>query len=90
MTAQPASIADVESATKAELAHVDSVDGQTSAERSKLEKDLIWKQDLRIVPLSAGIFLLCYLDRSNIGEFTNLWQVRHIDKCRKCKDTQCR
>ncbi|CRG83344.1 putative transporter C1002,16c [Talaromyces islandicus] len=30
-------------------------------------KSLIWKQDLRIVPLSAFIYLLCYLDRSNIG-----------------------
>ncbi|KAL4930423.1 major facilitator superfamily domain-containing protein [Aspergillus undulatus] len=28
---------------------------------------LVWKQDLRIVPLSAFIYLLCYLDRSNIG-----------------------
>ncbi|KAE8420447.1 major facilitator superfamily domain-containing protein [Aspergillus pseudocaelatus] len=31
------------------------------------EKALVWKQDLRIVPLSAFIYLLCYLDRSNIG-----------------------
>jgi hypothetical protein len=28
---------------------------------------LIWKQDLRIIPLCAAIYLLCYLDRSNIG-----------------------
>ena len=32
------------------------------------EKALVWKQDLRIVPLSAFIYLLCYLDLSNIGE----------------------
>ena len=31
------------------------------------EKALILKQDLRIIPLCAAIFLLCYLDRSNIG-----------------------
>lgn len=31
-------------------------------------KALVWKQDLRIVPLAASIYLLCYLDRSNIGE----------------------
>ncbi|EAL84572.1 putative MFS transporter [Aspergillus fumigatus] len=30
------------------------------------EKALVWKQDLRIVPLCAAIYLLCYLDRSNI------------------------
>jgi hypothetical protein len=34
------------------------------------EKALVWKQDLRIVPLCAAIYLLCYLDRSNIGVFT--------------------
>lgn len=28
---------------------------------------ILWKQDLRIVPLSAFIYLLCYLDRSNIA-----------------------
>ncbi|CCX32056.1 major facilitator superfamily domain-containing protein [Pyronema domesticum] len=28
---------------------------------------LLWRQDLRIIPLSAFISLLCYLDRSNIG-----------------------
>ncbi|KAF2096428.1 MFS general substrate transporter [Rhizodiscina lignyota] len=31
------------------------------------DRALVRKQDLRIVPLSAGIYLLCYLDRSNIG-----------------------
>ncbi|KAF9892343.1 hypothetical protein FE257_002120 [Aspergillus nanangensis] len=31
------------------------------------EKALILKQDLRIIPLCAAIYLLCYLDRSNIG-----------------------
>ena len=33
-----------------------------------LTKSLILKQDLRIVPISAATYLLCYLDRSNIGE----------------------
>lgn len=34
---------------------------------SKEERALVWKQDLRIIPLSAFIYLLCFLDRSNIG-----------------------
>lgn len=34
---------------------------------SSLSKKLVLKQDLRIVPLCAGIYLLCFLDRSNIG-----------------------
>ncbi|KAL3958358.1 hypothetical protein ACCO45_006520 [Purpureocillium lilacinum] len=31
------------------------------------QKALLRKQDLRIIPLTAAIYLLCYLDRSNIG-----------------------
>lgn len=30
-------------------------------------KALVRKQDIRIMPLCAAIYLLCYLDRSNIG-----------------------
>lgn len=42
-----------------------STDNPTEA--VKEEKAMIWKQDLRIVPLCAAVYLLCYLDRSNIG-----------------------
>ncbi|KAK2742529.1 hypothetical protein FQN55_007815 [Onygenales sp. PD_40] len=38
-----------------------------AGEGSASDRALVWKQDLRIVPLSAAIYLLCYLDRSNIG-----------------------
>ncbi|KAH6657539.1 major facilitator superfamily transporter [Truncatella angustata] len=31
------------------------------------QRALLWKQDLRIIPLAAGIYFLCNLDRSNIG-----------------------
>jgi sugar phosphate permease len=34
---------------------------------SPAEKALVWKQDKRIIPLSAGIYFLCFLDRANIG-----------------------
>jgi hypothetical protein len=58
------------------------------------EKNLVRKQDLRIMPLSAGIFLLCYLDRSNIGRplsirMEDLMVIRHADNHRKCKDAEC-
>lgn len=55
---------------------VRDVDIETSLESSTFdptfinqvsERKLVWKQDLRIIPLTAGIYLLCYLDRSNIG-----------------------
>lgn len=36
--------------------------------RASAGKALVFKQDLRIVPLCAAIYLLCYLDRSNIGK----------------------
>ncbi|KAL5352780.1 hypothetical protein ACLOAV_002728 [Pseudogymnoascus australis] len=40
--------------------------------RTAEDKSLVFKQDLRIVPLCAGIYLLCYLDRSNIGNAKTL------------------
>jgi len=47
--------------------------------RQAREKALVWKQDLRVVPLSAFIYLLCYLDRSNIGTHTST--IKHSMKC---------
>ncbi|KAJ6578733.1 MFS transporter [Mycena vulgaris] len=43
------------------------------------EAALVRKQDLRIVPLSAAIYLLCYLDRSNIGNAKILNSETHND-----------
>ena len=31
-------------------------------------KSLVWKQDLRILPLCSVLYLLNFLDRSNIGK----------------------
>ncbi|AEO60063.1 hypothetical protein MYCTH_2095369 [Thermothelomyces thermophilus ATCC 42464] len=41
----------------------DAAVGYTAAE----ERALLRRQDLTILPLSAAIYFLCYLDRSNIG-----------------------
>jgi MFS family permease len=43
------------------------------------DKKLVWKQDLRILPISGGIYLLCYLDRSNIGNAKVLNASTHND-----------
>ncbi|PBP16023.1 hypothetical protein BUE80_DR013171 [Diplocarpon rosae] len=43
------------------------------------DKALVWRQDLRIVPLCAAIYLLCYLDRSNIGNAKTLNAATHDD-----------
>ncbi|KXX72871.1 putative tartrate transporter [Madurella mycetomatis] len=40
---------------------------QTVEYTKEEERALLWKQDLTILPLSAFIYFLCYLDRSNIG-----------------------
>ncbi|KAF6824391.1 MFS transporter [Colletotrichum plurivorum] len=54
---------DIESPTSKELTQTHSQPSYSPEE----EKALLWKQDLRIIPLSAGIYFLCFLDRSNIG-----------------------
>ncbi|OTA97839.1 hypothetical protein M434DRAFT_89364 [Hypoxylon sp. CO27-5] len=46
---------------------------------SPQERKLIWRQDMRIVPLAAGIYFLCYLDRSNIGNARVLNSSTHND-----------
>lgn len=43
------------------------------------ERKLLWRQDKRIIPLSAGIYFLCYLDRSNIGNAKILNNSSHDD-----------
>lgn len=42
-------------------------------------RKLLWRQDLRIVPLSAFIYLLCYLDRSNIANARIMNSETHQD-----------
>ncbi|KAL2832421.1 major facilitator superfamily domain-containing protein [Aspergillus cavernicola] len=54
----------VDKTTDAELALENNADEANLRAR---ERALVWKQDLHIIPLSATIYLLCYLDRSNIG-----------------------
>ncbi|PGH06404.1 hypothetical protein GX51_02416 [Blastomyces parvus] len=60
------SIEDVERAVPEKETNQHAVDTYLE-EGSVSDRALVWKQDLRIVPLSAAIYLLCYLDRSNIG-----------------------
>lgn len=43
------------------------------------ERKVRWKQDMRIIPLSASIYFLCYLDRSNIGNAKVLNASTHND-----------
>ncbi|KAL4902829.1 hypothetical protein BDW74DRAFT_58198 [Aspergillus multicolor] len=57
-----------------EAGGVNATDAESALENSAIdpglrarEQALVRKQDFHILPLSAAIYLLCYLDRSNIG-----------------------
>ncbi|KAF4158904.1 hypothetical protein CNMCM6069_003143 [Aspergillus lentulus] len=78
----------VEDSRDVEIAS-DDIDEQhfNASYRSPQEKALVWKQDLRIVPLCAAIYLLCYLDRSNIGNAKILNQDTHNDLLSETKMT---
>jgi hypothetical protein len=57
--------------------------------KTAADKALVFKQDLRIVPLSAGIYLLCYLDRSNIGKTSSLPSSDHLlTSKRQCQNIE--
>lgn len=69
-----------------QLDNVDTIEANAGKEpiESHLLSDsdvrhLVWKQDKRIIPLCAGIYLLCYLDRSNIGNAKVLNSSTHND-----------
>jgi len=72
-----------EKATSAHISNGPSYTGQGSEE----ERALIFKQDLRIIPLCSFIYLLCYLDRSNIGNAKVLNQEEGNDLLTETKMT---
>ncbi|KAL1647835.1 hypothetical protein SLS58_002636 [Diplodia intermedia] len=61
----PVMVDDVEAGGKnlqTEVVHADYNQHQSAA-----DKALVWRQDIRIMPITSVCYLLCYLDRSNIG-----------------------
>ncbi|GFF91186.1 MFS transporter, putative [Aspergillus udagawae] len=85
---EPKTHPSVEDARDVEIVS-DDIDEQhfDASYRSPQEKALVWKQDLRIVPLCAAIYLLCYLDRSNIGNAKILNHDTHNDLLTETKMT---
>ncbi|RAO65268.1 uncharacterized protein BHQ10_001280 [Talaromyces amestolkiae] len=69
---------DVLQACESSLSTHESVEDAEGLDNTAI-RNLVWKQDLRIVPLSAFIYLLCYLDRSNIGNAKILNADTHND-----------
>ncbi|KAF7373726.1 MFS domain-containing protein [Mycena sanguinolenta] len=64
---------------KSAVDYKEEVESQTASYDEAAEKALLRKQDIRIIPLSAAIYLLCYLDRSNIGNAKILNEETHND-----------
>ena len=58
---------DLESNSEKAVPGTEDADVPYSQQGGAHDKALVYKQDLRIVPLCSFIYLLCYLDRSNIG-----------------------
>lgn len=60
----PVLVNDIESgkAIQNEAVHADY-----NQHNSAADKALLWRQDIRIMPITSLCYLLCYLDRSNIG-----------------------
>ncbi|KAI0136215.1 major facilitator superfamily domain-containing protein [Xylariales sp. AK1849] len=76
--------ADVEKKGATDVEHYDSHHLKDAAAgpipaSSASERALLWKQDKRIIPVSAGIYFLCNLDRSNIGNAKILNSTTHND-----------
>lgn len=46
---------------------VEQWNSMTLEEKNKFEKKLLWKLDLKLVPWLSLLYLLSFLDRTNIG-----------------------
>ncbi|EIN14540.1 MFS general substrate transporter [Punctularia strigosozonata HHB-11173 SS5] len=65
MTASGPTYADFE---KGDFVLKESCSSNEAASYSEQDsRRLVWRQDVRIIPLACVVYLLCYLDRSNIG-----------------------
>jgi len=40
---------------------------KSAAEQADLDKKVLWKIDINLIPWLCLIYLLCFLDRTNIG-----------------------
>ncbi|KAK9770407.1 putative Major facilitator superfamily domain-containing protein [Seiridium cardinale] len=67
--AEKDAVEDVEFGRRKELLDTLGPSSQPAHGDLDAERALRWRQDKRIIPLSAGIYFLCYLDRSNIVMF---------------------
>ncbi|PHH59997.1 hypothetical protein CDD81_2201 [Ophiocordyceps australis] len=58
----------VESSSSSDIDHLYDPDaGLTEQERRLAERKLLWKLDLQLIPWLSLLYLICFLDRTNIG-----------------------
>ena len=58
---------DVESNSDKAVPGIEDASVPYNGQGSAQDKALVYRQDIKLLPLCAFIYLLCYLDRSNIG-----------------------
>ncbi|OAQ68887.1 MFS transporter [Pochonia chlamydosporia 170] len=55
---------------------VDPDAGLSEAEKKEVERKLLWKLDLMLIPWLCLLYLICFLDRTNIGNA----KIAHLEK----------
>ncbi|KAJ6087751.1 hypothetical protein N7467_006665 [Penicillium canescens] len=66
-TASRASDLEKDPDTKVAVGFEDPDEGLSEEERAKIDRKLLWKLDLRLVPWLSLLYLVSFLDRTNIG-----------------------
>lgn len=73
---------DDEQITVDEGIHEETTDsGVLLTHDDNLEKKLVRKLDMVIMPLTCALYLFAYLDRSNLGEFPSCWSATEFLIC---------
>ncbi|KAG5990267.1 hypothetical protein E4U54_004142 [Claviceps lovelessii] len=67
----------VDSLSSCDLGHVADPDaGLSEAQKKELERKLLWKLDLTLMPWLCLLYLICFLDRTNIGNA----KIAHLER----------
>ncbi|KJZ77938.1 hypothetical protein HIM_02575 [Hirsutella minnesotensis 3608] len=82
MTVEPATVktigeANVDNSSSDDVALVADPDaGLSDDEKAAIERKLLWKLDLQLIPWLSLLYLVCFLDRTNIGNA----KIAHLER----------
>ncbi|KAG5928395.1 hypothetical protein E4U53_002680 [Claviceps sorghi] len=66
-----------DSSSSSDLDHVADPDaGLSEAQKKEVERKLLWKLDLTLIPWLCLLYLICFLDRTNIGNA----KIAHLER----------